>query len=106
MLVEKTFYINKESNLVTEQTNTTQPHIFKIGATHIVEGASLARRGIDDAKTILQRSYPEIAHVTVREITLEDGLTLLEWLAQPGVKDKDYSAFRSLRNNTMSSPGA
>lgn len=86
MLVEKTFYINKESNLVTEQTNTTQPHIFKIGATHIVEDASLTGRSIDDTKTILQRSYPEITHATVCEITLEDGLTLFEWIAQPGRK--------------------
>lgn len=66
--------------------NTSQPRIFKIGATRIVEDASLAGRNLDEVKAILQRSYPEIAHATVREITLEDGTKLTEWLAQPGKK--------------------
>jgi hypothetical protein len=66
--------------------NTSQPRIFKIGATRIVEDASLAGRDLDEVKVILQRSYPEIAHATVREITLEDGTQLTEWLAQPGKK--------------------
>jgi hypothetical protein len=66
--------------------NNTQPRIFKIGATRIVEDASLAGRNLDEVKAILQRSYPEIAHATVREITLEDGTKLTEWLAQPGKK--------------------
>ncbi|MCA9902946.1 MAG: hypothetical protein KC547_03740 [Anaerolineae bacterium] len=66
--------------------NNSQPRIFKIGATRIVEDASLAGRDLDEVKAILQRSYPEIAHATVREITLEDGTKLTEWLAQPGKK--------------------
>jgi len=66
--------------------NTSQPRIFKIGATRIVEDASLAGRDLDEVKAILQRSYPEIAHATVRETTLEDGTKLTEWLAQPGKK--------------------
>lgn len=66
--------------------NITKPRIFKIGATRIVEDASLAERSIDEVKAILQRTYPEIAHATVRETTLEDGSTLFEWLAQPGRK--------------------
>ncbi len=66
--------------------NTSQPRIFKIGATRIVEDASLAGRDLNEVKAILQRSYPEIAHATVREITLEDGTKLTEWLAQPGKK--------------------
>jgi hypothetical protein len=66
--------------------NPSQPRIFKIGATRIVEDASLAGRNLDEVKAILQRSYPEIAHATVREITLEDGTKLTEWLAQPGKK--------------------
>jgi hypothetical protein len=66
--------------------NTSQPRIFKIGATRIVEDASLAGRDLDEVKAILQRSYPEIAHATVRETTLDDGTQLTEWLAQPGKK--------------------
>jgi hypothetical protein len=66
--------------------NTSQPRIFKIGATRIVEDASLAGRNLDEVKAILQRSYPEIAHATVRENTLEDGTQLTEWFAHPGKK--------------------
>ena len=70
---------------MTEQTNP-QPRIFKIGATRIVEDASLAGHNLDEVKTILQRSYPEVAHATVRETTLEDGTKLIEWLPVGGRK--------------------
>ncbi|MBL8166360.1 MAG: hypothetical protein JNJ61_30525 [Anaerolineae bacterium] len=66
--------------------NNTQPRIFKIGATRIVEDASLAGGDLDEVKAILQRSYPEIAHATVRETTLEDGTLCIEWIAVPGRK--------------------
>ena len=66
--------------------NTTPNRIFKIGATRIVEDASLSGKSLDEVKAILQRSYPEIAHATVRETTLEDGTKLVEWLAKPGRK--------------------
>ena len=66
--------------------NNSQPRIFKIGATRIVEDATLAGRDLDEVKAILQRAYPEIAHAAVRETTLEDGAKLIEWLAQPGRK--------------------
>jgi len=66
--------------------NNTQPRIFKIGATRIVEDASLAGRDLDEVKAILQRTYPEIAHATVREVTNEDGQKVVEFLPQPGRK--------------------
>lgn len=66
--------------------NTTPNRIFKIGATRIVEDASLSGNSLDEVKAILQRSYPEIAHATVRETMLEDGTKLVEWLAKPGRK--------------------
>jgi hypothetical protein len=66
--------------------NTTPNRIFKIGATRIVEDASLSGKSLDDVKAILQRSYPEIAHATVRETTLDDSTKLVEWLAKPGRK--------------------
>lgn len=66
--------------------NTTPNRIFKIGATRIVEDASLSGKSLDEVKAILQRSYPEIAHATVRETMLEDGTKLVEWLAKPGRK--------------------
>lgn len=66
--------------------NNTPNRIFKIGATRIVEDASLSGKSLEDVKAILQRSYPEIAHATVRETTLDDGTKLVEWLAKPGRK--------------------
>jgi hypothetical protein len=71
---------------MTDQNPTQLSRVFKIGATRIVEDASLAGRDLDEVKAILQRSYPEIAHAAVRETTLEDGTRLFEWLAQPGKK--------------------
>ncbi|MBZ0292440.1 MAG: hypothetical protein K8L99_07705 [Anaerolineae bacterium] len=70
---------------MTEQNNP-QSRIFKIGATTIVEDDSLAGKTLDEVKDILKRSYPEVAHATVRERTLDDGTQVVEWLAQPGRK--------------------
>ncbi|MAS35381.1 MAG: hypothetical protein CL610_15330 [Anaerolineaceae bacterium] len=70
---------------MTEQNNP-QPRIFKIGATTIVEDDSLAGKTLDEVKDILKRTYPEVAHATVRERTLDDGTQVVEWLAQPGRK--------------------
>ncbi|MBZ0304045.1 MAG: hypothetical protein K8J31_30175 [Anaerolineae bacterium] len=70
---------------MTEQNNP-QPRIFKIGATTIVEDDSLTGKTLDEVKDILKRSYPEVAHATVRERTLDDGTQVVEWLAQAGRK--------------------
>ena len=70
---------------MTEQNNP-QPRIFKIGATTIVEDDSLTGKSVDEVKDILKRTYPEVAHATVRERTLDDGTQVVEWLAQPGRK--------------------
>lgn len=70
---------------MTEQTNS-HPRIFKIGATHIVEDASLAGRDLDAVKDILKHSYPEVANATVRETDLDDGTRLVEFLPVAGRK--------------------
>jgi len=70
---------------MTDQNNP-QPRIFKIGATTIVEDDSLTGKSLDEVKDILKRTYPEVAHATVRERTLDDGTQVVEWLAQPGRK--------------------
>jgi hypothetical protein len=70
---------------MTEQTNP-QPRIFKIGATRIVEDASLAGRSLEEVRDILKHSYPEVAHATVRETDLEDGSRLVEYLPVAGRK--------------------
>jgi hypothetical protein len=63
-----------------------QNRIFKIGSTTIVEDESLAGKSLDEVKTILQRSYPEVAHATVCEVTLEDGTLAIHYIPQPGRK--------------------
>jgi PRTRC genetic system protein C len=70
---------------MTEQNNP-QPRIFKIGATTIVEDDSLTGKSLDEVKDILKRSYPEVAHATVRETTLENGSTCYHFISRPGRK--------------------
>lgn len=60
--------------------------IFKTGATRIVEDESMANLSNEEVRAILQRSYPEVAHATIRERTLEDGTTLVEFLPRAGRK--------------------
>ena len=70
---------------MTHQTNP-QPRVFKIGTTTIVEDDSLAGKTLDEVKDILKRSYPEVAHATIRERTLEDGTTVLDFIPVAGRK--------------------
>ena len=52
--------------------NTTPARIFKIGATIIQADDSLTHLDNEQIRTILKRSYPEVAHATIREATLEN----------------------------------
>ena len=65
---------------------TTPNRIFKIGSTTILEDDSLVGKSLDEVKTILQRTYPEVAHATVREVTLEDGTLAIHYIPQAGRK--------------------
>ena len=69
---------------MTDQT--TPNRIFKIGSTTIMEDESLAGKSLDEIKLILQRTYPEVAHATVRETTLEDGSICHHYIPQAGRK--------------------
>ena len=69
---------------MTEQS--TPNRIFKIGTTTIAQDDSLAGKSLDEIKTILQRTYPEVAHATVREVTLEDGTVAVHYIPQAGKK--------------------
>lgn len=71
---------------MTEQTNNTQPRIFKIGTSTIVEDDSMSGLELDAVKQILARSYPEVAHATFRERTLEDGSICYDWIPRAGRK--------------------
>ena len=71
---------------MTEQTPNTPPRIFKIGTTTIVEDESMTGLDLDGVKQILQRSYPEVAHATIRETTLEDGTVVIHYQAVAGRK--------------------
>ncbi|KAB2867411.1 MAG: hypothetical protein F9K46_00400 [Anaerolineae bacterium] len=68
-----------------DQTTPTA-RIFKTGATRIVEDESMRGLSVEDVRGILKRTYPEIAHATVRETTQADGTVLVEYLPQPGRK--------------------
>jgi len=71
---------------MTEQNNT-HARIFKVGTTTIVEDETLAGRGLDEIREILQRSYPEVAHATIRERDDPDsGYHIVEFLPRVGTK--------------------
>ena len=72
---------------MTDQ-NVTPNHrarVFKIGATRIVEDASMSQIDNEAIRDLLKTSYPEIANATMRERD-ENGLRVVEFLPQPGRK--------------------
>lgn len=71
---------------MTDQNPTQPARILKIGATRIVADANLSHLSPDQLRETLKISYPEIAHATMRETTLEDGTVCIEWSAVPGRK--------------------
>ncbi|MDX2137154.1 MAG: hypothetical protein SF123_03595 [Chloroflexota bacterium] len=72
---------------MTDQNVTpNQPaRVFKIGATRIVENASISSLDNNAIRDLLKTSYPEIANATIRERD-ENGLRVVEFLPQPGRK--------------------
>jgi hypothetical protein len=65
--------------------NTPMPRLFKIGATRIVEDASMSTLSNEQVRDVLKRTYPEIAHATIRERD-DSGYRVVEFLPQPGRK--------------------
>ena len=66
--------------------NTTPNRIFKIGATTIQADASMANLDNEQIRAILKRTYPEVAHATIRETTLEDGTIAVIFTSVPSRK--------------------
>ena len=66
--------------------NTTPNRIFKIGTTTIQADESLANLDNEQVRAILKRTYPEVAHATIRETTLEDGTVVIHYQAVAGRK--------------------
>lgn len=69
---------------MTQQNDPNR--VFKIGATTIQADDSMANLDNEQIRAILKRSYPEIAHATIRERTLEDGTTVLDFIPVAGRK--------------------
>lgn len=69
---------------MTNETNPT-PRVFKTGATRIVEDETMVGLTNEQVRDVLKRSYPEVAHATIRERE-QDGLRIVEFLPQPGRK--------------------
>jgi hypothetical protein len=64
----------------------TTNRIFKIGATTIQADESTTHLDHEQIRALLKRTYPEVAHATIRETTLDDGTTVLHFQAQAGRK--------------------
>lgn len=62
-----------------------QLRVFKIGATRIVEDASMSGVSNEQVRDLLKVTYPEVANATIRERE-ENGLRVVEFLPQPGRK--------------------
>ena len=65
--------------------STQNPRLFKIGATRIAEDVSMASLSNEQVREVLKRTYPEIAHATIREVD-DNGYRVIEFLPQPGRK--------------------
>ena len=61
------------------------PRIFKTGATRIVEDETMTGLSNEEVRQILARTYPEVAHATLRERE-QDGMRIVDFLPQPGRK--------------------
>jgi hypothetical protein len=70
---------------MTDQ-NTTPNRIFKIGATTIVADEQTAQMDNEQIRALLKKTYPEVAHATIRERTLDDGTFVLYFIAVAGRK--------------------
>ena len=70
---------------MTDQ-NTTPNRIFKIGATTIVADEQTAQMDNEQVRALLKKTYPEVAHATIREQTLDDGTIVISFLAVAGRK--------------------
>ena len=66
--------------------NPTQARIFKTGAVRIVEDESTRGLNNEEVLSVLKTTYPEIANATIREVTTNEGQTVVEFLPQPGRK--------------------
>ena len=70
---------------MTESTSKTA-RIFKTGTIKIVEDETMQALSNEAVRDLLKKTYPEVANATIREQTLENGQTLVEFLPQPGRK--------------------
>ncbi len=70
--------------------SSTSARIIKIGATRIVADANLSHLGPEQLRETLKITYPEIAHATMRETTLEDGARAAVRLQRHGVTGRDH----------------
>lgn len=71
---------------MNDQNPTQLTRIIKIGATRIVADEAMAQLGAEELRALLKPTYPEVAHASVRETTLDDGTPVLEYIAQAGRK--------------------
>lgn len=69
---------------MSQETSPT-PRVFKIGATRIVADDSMAQLNNEQIRDLLKRTYPEVAHATIREYE-ENGLHIVAYVPAPGHK--------------------
>lgn len=65
---------------------STKPRIFRTGTTVITEDDSTRGLSIEQVRTILKRTYPELADATSTETTDDEGQTTVTFMPRPGRK--------------------
>ncbi|MGB7341148.1 MAG: hypothetical protein WBC91_19785 [Phototrophicaceae bacterium] len=73
----------------TDNSNDTESQAFrtfKIGSQLIHEDETTREMDNEAVRDFLKGSYPEVAHATIREQTLDDGTILISYLPKIGRK--------------------
>lgn len=74
---------------MSENPSVPTPRIFKVGTARILEDASMSGLSNEQIRALLQATYPEVAHATIRERveTTENGeIRVVDYLPAAGRK--------------------
>ena len=74
------------SNNTDNDTQAQAFRTFKIGSQLIHEDESTREMDNEAVRDFLKGAYPELAHATIREQTLDDGTILVSYLPKIGRK--------------------
>ena len=72
--------------MTTQTANNPAPRVFRTGTTVITEDESTRGLDIEVVRSILKRTYPELANASFTEETDDEGRTVVTFMPKPGRK--------------------